>query len=103
MLKKIDFLFHQSQTFFFPSTFDWSSHNIVTNSHVCTISEKERKPTHFIQTPQSTQDDLNTRWWMETNKKGNRILVVNGHRFYKYGSGNREKYHWYCRSYQTLG
>lgn len=49
------------------------------------------------------KDQTNPKWWIETNEKGNRTLIVNGFKFYRYGSGIRKYYHWYCRNYQSLG
>lgn len=53
----------------------------------------------------SKRSDQNpsVKWWMETNKKGNRSLIVDGFKFNRYGSGTRKFYHWYCRYYQSLG
>lgn len=59
----------------------------------------------FIDHKQNIARDevANVKWWMETSLKGHRHLVVNGYKFYRYGSGIRKFYHWYCRSYQSLG
>lgn len=65
---------------------------------MCTILGKRSK-----RFDQIWPENVDVKWVMETNEKGNRSLVVEGFKFYRYGSGVRKFYHWYCRSYQSLG
>lgn len=41
--------------------------------------------------------------WMESNKRGGKILIVDGYRYHRYGSGQRKLVRYLCRCYKALG
>lgn len=55
----------------------------------------------FIAWPLNDTENSQPQWSFHRSKRGATVLMVNGHQFYRYGSGSSIR--WLCRCYRQFG